>query len=461
MKPLTINEINQIVHGEFIEGPVNWQVSHAILYGLHRLKWSHTLIFSERNINWHNLKNFQPCAVVTDLPADQIVPIEGITFIKVNHVMESYWKFVQYYRSLFDIPVIAVTGTCGKTTIKEMIKHILRVDRIVQATDGNWNLPVWSFGYLQNIDESTQAAVFETAITHPGHLTRHCRYLEPTIGVFTNIGIDHLDTCGSLEGYIQAKAELVKGLRKNGTLILNGDDENIKKIALDEFKGRVVYYSVSSSSPFQATEIHYAEMGMTFVLNHQGRQYHAFVPGYGDHQVYNALGAISACYELGVGVETSIKRLSTFKNFTRHLELMSGLNDCTILDDTWNTNPTSLNSALQVLHSIGKGKKNVALLGDMMALGEFADEVHRQVAELIIETKLDVLITIGEKAREIGKEAIRLNFGGKVYMYDDSFEGVREMLEELLDQNTILLIKGSLYNPHFSNFAQGLRSNKN
>jgi UDP-N-acetylmuramoyl-tripeptide--D-alanyl-D-alanine ligase len=460
LKPFTIQEVNQIIKGEVIEGSVNWQVHRSILYGLHRLKDSHTLIFSNSSIDWDHLKKFRPCAVVTNLPADKVKSIEGITFIKVNNVMESYWKFVKYYRSLYDIPVIAVTGTCGKTTIKEMIKHILSVDWNVQATDGNWNLPVWSFGYLQNIDEHTKAAVFETAITHPGHLTRHCRYLEPTIGIITNIGMDHLDTCGSLDGYILAKAELVKELRKNGTLILNGDDENIKKIALDDFTGRVLYYSVHSPSSFQATDILYAEKGMTFVLNHQGQQYHGFVPGYGEHQVYNALAAIYACYELGFGVETCIKRLSSFKNFTRHLELVSGLKGCTILDDTWNTNPTSLNSALQVHHSISKGRKTVALLGDMNSLGEFADEVHRQVAKLIIETKLDVLITVGEKAREIGKEASRLNFNGQIYMFDDSFDGVRDKLQDLLNPDTILLIKGSLYNTQFYNFAQELRSNK-
>src|SRR5690606_12734814 len=142
--------------------------------------------------------------------------VEQITIIKVQNTDEAFWKFVHYYRCLFQIPVITVTGTSGKTTTKEMIKHILSIDKNVIATKSTGNSRTANFQYLLSIDDDTEAAVFETAVGAPGDILRAGKYFRPTIGIITNIGVHHLNYCKSPEEYIQEKTNMAKIIDSTG-----------------------------------------------------------------------------------------------------------------------------------------------------------------------------------------------------------------------------------------------------
>ena len=131
---------------------------------------------------------------------------------------KAYWRFIHHYRRMHDIPVFAITGTCGKTTVKEMITQILRSKYNVEATNKSHNGPHKNLRYLCGITEETDVAVFETPVDNPGLLEYNCMYFQPTIGMITNIGVDHLQLCGTVENYIQAKGEIIKGLGYKGTL---------------------------------------------------------------------------------------------------------------------------------------------------------------------------------------------------------------------------------------------------
>ncbi len=159
----------------------------------------------------------------------------------MKSIGQAYWTFIDYYRNLFQIPVVALTGTCGKTTTKEMIKHIASREWNVQASVSSKNEPRQSLPYLTGIDKSTEAAIFELGLGNTGNIKHQCMIYQPTIGIITNIGVHHLDGCGNLEGYIKAKAEILEGISEGGTLIINADDENTKKNTLAYFQ-RENYY---------------------------------------------------------------------------------------------------------------------------------------------------------------------------------------------------------------------------
>ncbi len=441
MKPFLVSEIRKLLDGTLIQGSDELLIRDAKYYSAMLNKPNSLLFAVKQKIDWGPIRKFSPCAVITDRVTEDLKSIDGCTIILVENVQTSYWKFVEYYRSLFQIPVVAVTGTSGKTTTKDMIKHILKSNFKVHGTNFSANGRPGHLTNLMGIDETTEVAVFETAIAAPGNILKSSKYFKPIIGIITNIGITHLDGCKTVESYIQAKGEMVTVLDK-GILIVNADDENSKRIGLSKFKGRIVYFGIHSPSHFQASDIQYGANGMDFVLTFQNIKYQMFVPGYGEHQVYNALAAFAAVHEMGIGMKEAVEALRTFKNMRAHLQLLRGIGGCMILDDTWNSNPTSLRAAFQTLNGIAKGRKRVALIGDIKALGNMEVEVHSQVGDMITELGVDRLITVGSMAEVIGKQASKKGLKGEIHAFSTT-EGVYRFLEQVLDRNTLILVKCS------------------
>ena len=459
MEPLHVSNIRKLIEGELFCGTEELYIRDAIVYKSHKLVRKQTLIFLKKreSMHWGHLEKFSPCIVITDKSEEELRHVKDhTTVIRVKSMIQAYWKFIDYYRNLFTIPVVAITGTCGKTTTKEMIKYILSKSYLVQATESSKNEPRRSFPYLMGINQKTNMAVFETGLGNPGNIKHQCLIYQPTIGIITTIGVHHLDGCKTLDGYIQAKGEIVEGVNNNGTLILNGDDPNIKKIPLTKFMGKIIYFSVKSDSTFKAENIHFVKGGMKFELLYKGLYYPVYVPGYGEHQVYNALAAIAAVVEMGLNLTEAIERIATFENMQRHLEVVKGINGSTIIDDTWTINPTSIEAALNVIDEVGKEKKKIVLLGDINRLGEYEKEYHQKVGTMVSKRTFQTLITIGHKAEEIGKQAILDGFAGYVHMFPTT-EGVQDILVKELDADSILLIKGPMKSRSMIELGQNLR----
>ncbi|MEW9051366.1 MAG: GNAT family N-acetyltransferase [Neobacillus sp.] len=435
-----------IIDGQVTFGAEEF-VIHSIVDRTKYIKTEHSLVFlydRREQIDWDRVEKFAPCSVIYEKgkQLERIIP--QCTYIEVADMQKSYWQFVDYYRGQFDIPVFAITGTCGKTTTKEMIKHILNDKYNVQATRGSNNSFYINLRYLTEITKATDVAVFETPVGGPGLLEFHCRYFKPTIGMITNIGIDHLKQCGSIDNYIKAKGEMIKGLNYQGTLLLNADDEKTATISLEEFKGRVVYFGIHQSAEFKAEDIEYTEGGMKFSLTVDGKKSMIYVPGYGEHQVYNAISAIAAVQQIGMSIEDAAVRLATFKNIRAHLEVSTGLNSATIIDDTWSSNPTSMEAALTVLPNITHDKKKIVLIGTVALLGEDSSYYHREMGKRTAAMGADLLIAYGGMANEIAKGAVENQMKGPVYPCS-SVDEIEKILIPILQEDTALLIKASMY----------------
>jgi UDP-N-acetylmuramoyl-tripeptide--D-alanyl-D-alanine ligase len=435
-----------IITGQVTKGDEEFLI-HSIVDRTMYIKTMHSLVFlydRREQIDWDRVEKFAPCSIVYEKgkQLERIIP--HCTYIEVADMQKSYWQFVNSYRDQFDIPVFAITGTCGKTTTKEMIKHILNDKYKVQATRGSNNSFYINLRYLTEITKATDVAVFETPVGWPGLLEFHCRYFKPTIGMITNIGIDHLKQCGSIENYIKAKGEIIKGLNYQGTLLLNADDEKTATISLEEFKGRVVYFGIHQSADYKAEDIEYADGGMKFSLIVNEKKSIIYVPGYGEHQVYNAISAIAAVQQIGMSIEDAAVRLAAFKNIKAHLEVSTGFNKATIIDDTWSSNPTSMEAALTALPNISKNKKKIVLIGTVALLGEDSSYYHREMGKRTATMGADVLITYGEMANEIAKGAVENQMIGPVYSCKTVAE-IERILLPILQEDTALLIKASMY----------------
>lgn len=462
VETLKVQAIRVLLAGELVTGSEHWSVLHAIYYQRHDLTEPHTLLFVSRKdpINWTEIDRKGPSLIITDKPKSELkTTFSKITIIRVRNVVEAYWKFINYYRSLFSIPVVTITGTCGKTTTKEMMKHILSGNMTVHASISSKNEPRQSFPYLMGIDQNTDVAVFEHGLGNSGNIRHQCMIYQPTIGIITNIGVHHLDGCKNLEGYIQAKSEIIDGIAEGGTLLLNADDQNIQNISLQSFKGKVIYFGVDKKSKYRASDIRFMNRGMSFKLHLSNHIYRVFVPGLGEHQVYNALAAIAVANELGMDIKEAIERLRTFKNMARHLEFSKGIGGSTIIDDTWTNNPTSVEAALNVLDSIGKGKKVILVLGDIKRLGDFEKKYHREIGSMVAKRSIHTLITIGQRAEDIAKKAIEDGTTAHVHRFQD-VTGVFDLLQSELDEQTVVLIKGPMSSRSMIEFAKALKGNE-
>lgn len=408
---------------------------------------SHTLLFdlyTKGKINTKLFKKYNPIVVVTEKTKEFSHLGDSVVVVKVEDVDKAYWQFVDYYRSLFDIPIIGVTGTCGKTTTKEMIKHILENRFKVQSTYKSFNGGHRNHRYLLGIDENTGATVIEMGVDYPGDIIFYIKYFRPKIRIVLNIDVYHLVGCKTPERYLEAKAEILHELDPvNGTLILNADDENIKKIDVSNFRDIILYFGLSDGCDFQAKDVTYDQEGMGFTLHHQNQTYPVLVPGYGKHNVYNALAAIAATWSAGIDIKEACEQLASFNQVIEHLEFRSGLSGSTVIDDTWNVTPLSMANALEVMKEMAGSKKKIALLGHMPQLGEgeYAKQEYARMGQIVIETKVDFLIVVGDDAKEIGRKAIELGMDpSKVYFSETGTE-IYQIVHPLLNEKAIVLLK--------------------
>ncbi|KMM36903.1 UDP-N-acetylmuramoyl-tripeptide--D-alanyl-D-alanine ligase [Alkalihalobacillus macyae] len=444
MRNLRLSEILKLTDGQVIQGSGDPMIHHVVNRTKKDIE-DHTLLFhlDHERIKGKYWIKYEVVVVITDRPDKCIDLGENIILIQTEHLKEDYWKFVEYYRNLFDFPIIGITGTCGKTTTKEMVRQILLEDFNVTATWMSMNSMSVNLRYLNKLDDDTEVAVFEMPVAYPGYLRVACRYFKPQIRVLLNIGVHHLADCDTPEEYMKAKGEIVEGLPEDGTLILNSDDKNIRQVLdLSRFPN-AIHIGMNEKCHYRAINARYDSGGMAFTLLHKGKSYDAFVPGYGIHNIYNALAAIAAVSSVGVDIPITLKRLASYKQVKEHLEFKKGANGSTIIDDTWNSAPLSMATGLDVLSAVTDGKKSIGLLGYMPQLGKgkYATEQYEQMGQKAAEAKIDLLIIVGERAEEIGHAAIKAGMEQEKVHFCETGDEVFKVLQPHLNKDTTILLK--------------------
>lgn len=448
MKPLILKDVMRNIDGEtFKENVEDLQIKFVSTVS--KIIQPNTLLFDfekKQQKNVDHFKNNGPVIVVSKKPRRFRKVYPYIIPVKVNSIKKAYRKFLSYYRNLFDIPFVGITGTCGKTTTKDMITNILSVDHDVVSTYRNNNLLMHNLHYLMSVDNHTDAAVIEMPVGAPGQVTESLRYFKPQIRMILNIDINHLDFCKTPQKYLEAKAEMIKGMDKErDILILNGDDDNIKKIDVSHVKRKIYFGIGNDDADFNAKDITMMDEGIRFIIQYNGVSYPAYISGLGQHNVYNMLAAVAASVQMGIDIETAIIRLQDFIHLEGHMEIKDGLNGSTLIDDTWNNSPLGMRIALETLEKFKHSKKSVAILGYMGVMGDsqYAKNEYAKIGKKVVETELDVLIAPGEASKIIGEEAIKNGMNPENVYYCKSPKDVYNTLQALLDDQTILLLKYS------------------
>jgi len=329
----------------------------------------------------------------------------------VRDPLFAYQQLAMHHRSRFDIPVVAVTGSNGKTTTKEMVASVMGHRWKVLKTEGNLNNRIGVPQTLFRLNGRHEGAVIEMGVDHVGQTTRLCEMARPTIGIITNIGPDHLEFFGSMEGSAQAKAELLDLLPADGTAVLNADDLYYDYLAA-RARCRLVSFGFSAKADVRAMDMKSDERnGTIFRLLLPGKVRHTIVHirVQGAHNVTNALAAGAVGSVLGLPGAVIAQGLSRFRPAALRSQVVMS-HGVTIINDCYNANPASMKAAVQWLAQRATDRKKIAVLGDMLELGPGAVQFHEEVGAFVAQQGIDQLVACGTLGRSLAEGAMRSGF---------------------------------------------------
>jgi UDP-N-acetylmuramoyl-tripeptide--D-alanyl-D-alanine ligase len=361
--------------------------------------------------------------------------------LPVEDTLYALQEMSHMHRKKFSIPVIGITGSNGKTTTKEMLACILAQKGPVLKNEGNLNNHIGVPLTLLKITAEHQAAVVEMGMSAPGEIDTLARLVSPTVGVITNVGPAHLEFLGSMENVARAKGELLDNIQSNGAAVLNADDRYYTMLK-NKFSGSIVSFGIEKSIDVHASAIQQGEGFTDFTLAAAGSRLDVGLQALGRHNVYNALAAAAAAIAVGVSVDLVQRGLNDFVPVAMRSEIKQ-TQGRTILADYYNANPASMEAALSALISLRSANKAVAVLGDMLELGNISMEAHRTVGATAARLGVDVLITIGMLAKHAAEGAIAAGMSREQVHEAQNHEEAASLIKNFSIPGDVVLIKGS------------------
>jgi len=374
--------------------------------------------------------------------------------IQVEDTVTALGEIARAWRERHPIPLVAVTGSNGKTTTKEMLRSILAQKGSVLASPLSFNNLIGVPLTLLNLRSHHETAVLELGMNARGEIRRLAEISRPDVGVITNIGEAHLEFLGSLEGVAEAKGELLPSLDGDRVAVLNLDDPLCNAL-FPRVRGRLLTFGINPRADVWASDLVSRDEGaIAFTLHRGGEQIRVELPLIGRHNVYNALAAACAASALGVDLQRIAFGLHKMTQAPMRLEKRRLSSGAVVINDAYNANPTSMQASLEAFFEVKAGRA-ILVLGDMLELGERAGEAHRRIGELVARLSPDLLITVGEGGRIIGEGALAAGFPrDRVHPFGGP-DQARSFLQEHLSEETWVFLKASR-GMHLEKVLEGL-----
>ncbi len=365
------------------------------------------------------------------------------TVIVVRDTLRALGDLARSRRRKYGVPVVAVTGSNGKTTTKEMISACLETTFPLLKNRGNLNNLVGLPLTLLELTEKERIVVLEMGMNVPGEIRRLTEITEPDVGLITNVADAHLAGLGSVERVKQEKGELFRGMRKDGTVLVNQDDSSARDLA-SSFPGQKITFGVQNRADVMARDVRLrGREGTSFTLIMESEIVEVTLPLLGVHFISNALAAVAAATLFGVSLPAVKGSLERFRPFPMRMEVVALRGGRTIINDAYNANPRSMEMALRTLAELKEHGKAVAVLGDMLELGDSSEEAHRHLGKRVKDLSIDLLVAMGEEAPTIVESAVRHGFPPEsAWVVEDHSEAVA-LLREVTKKGDWILVKGS------------------
>ena len=362
-------------------------------------------------------------------------------WVAVPDTLTALGDLAAFGRRQSQISVVAITGTNGKTTTKEMMAAVLGQGFCVLKTPGNFNnligLPLSLFG----LNEDHEWAVLELAMNHPGEIRRLAQICKPDLGVITNIEAGHLEGVKDIDGVMRAKGELLEALGEDGVAVLNIDDPRICRLA-EKFAGRVVSFGIHSSAEVWATPVSHSASGCSFDLCWYDESIRVRLGMPGNGAIYNALAAATVGYRLGLSMEEVKKGLEEMVRAPGRMEVLTLRGGIHLINDTYNANPGSMALAIDTLRSLKGNGRGILVLGDMMELGDHAQRAHRELGILVARATTARLYAAGQFAGAVAEGATGAGMD-PAKIITGSHEEIVDSLKGKLGPGDWIVVKGS------------------
>ena len=359
--------------------------------------------------------------------------LESEPYILVPDTLKAMHAIAACYRSKFTIPVIGLTGSAGKTSTKDIVAAALSTKFNVMKTQGNLNNETGAALTIFTLEETHEVAVVEMGTNHFGEIGRIAAFVQPDYCLFTNIGLAHIENFGTREGIFRGKTEMLPYLRAGGRVIANGDDDMLCTIP------GALLYGLGENCAVRGTEIEDQILrGMRFTAISGGNQCRMHVPALGVHSVYNALAAVSCGLLLGMGLDEIAAGIETYEPLHGRMNVHE-LSRYTVIDDSYNANPTSMKASLDVLKKCSG--RRVAILGDMRELGEAAPQMHEDIGRYAASLGIECILCVGKESKQIfsGVSAVHADCAH----YFETQEALLEQLPSLVQDTDVILVKAS------------------
>jgi UDP-N-acetylmuramoyl-tripeptide--D-alanyl-D-alanine ligase len=375
-----------------------------------------------------------------DAAADLIVVTDGLG------ALAALARFVvARVRALGGLRVVAITGSNGKTTTKNLLRAVLSAEGATVAPEGSFNNQVGAPISMLRVDGATRFLIVEMGANHIGEIARLISIVTPDIGVVLKVGLAHAGEFGGIDAVQRAKAEMVTELPPDAVALLNGDDPRVDEMA-GMTRARVVRFGLGDGNDLRADDVQASASGTTFAYLADGERHPVSVRILGEHHVANALAALGAARELGVPADRAIAAIEAVPRAERwRMEVLEPGDGVTVINDAYNASPDSTAAALKTLAQITRGGsgRSIAVLGEMAELGEYAQEEHDRIGRLVVRLNISQLVVIGERARHIHAAAgLEGSWDGESVFVDDA-DAAYDLLRGELRAGDVVLVKSS------------------
>ncbi|SHH12417.1 UDP-N-acetylmuramoyl-tripeptide--D-alanyl-D-alanine ligase [Tepidibacter thalassicus] len=365
---------------------------------------------------------------------------DDINVIEVKDTTKALGDIAKFYKSKFPINYVGVTGSTGKTTTKDIIHSVLSSKYKTLKNEGNFNnhigLPLTVF----NLNNEYECAVLEMGMSSFGEIEYLANIVEPKIAVISNIGFSHIENLGSREGILKAKLEITSNFKENSILIVNGDDEYLRKLKNKNLNYKLKSFGFEKYNDLYCIRYKMDEKGIYFNCAVYNNEEEFFIPARGKHNIYNAMAAILVGIELNLNIDEIKNGLLNFKSSKMRLDILKN-SLLTVINDAYNASPDSMKAALEVLGEY-KNNRKISVLGDMLEMGDYAQKGHRMVGKYA-KNNSDIILTVGKNSEYIGIQALDEGFDEKNIKHFKSNLEVINYLKKILKANDVVLVKGS------------------
>ncbi|MBS9803736.1 UDP-N-acetylmuramoyl-tripeptide--D-alanyl-D-alanine ligase [Bacillus toyonensis] len=442
MIQIQLNKLEEVVNGEGLQESFHYIEMQGVCIDSKKIKKGNLFVPIIRVKDGHDyVKEAMDKGAAASLWKKSYGdPPKGIPIIFVDDTLLVLQKIARYYRKISNVKVIGITGSNGKTTVKDIIGTILSTTYRVYKTKGNLNSQIGLPLTILEMKQDTEFLILEMGMSETGQIRNLSQIAQPDVAIITMIGQSHLETIGSREEIAKAKLEIIDGLKDKGLFLYNGDEpllsrnNNILGIKCKSFGEK----DTNDSFP---VNVQLDEHGVHFTLNNLTKvQYD--VPLHGKHNILNAIVGIAVGQFYKVPTEKIQKALQQINITHMRFQFLTAKTGFTIINDAWNASPSSMKAAIETLQKLNAYEKKIIVVGDMLELGKETETYHREIGKMLNQESIQYVFTYGGLAEIVAEEAMKTYATGQVQSYNNKTKIAEEVLK-IITKKDVVLLKGS------------------